>query len=108
MQINVYSRGARIQEKENSSTCIKIREAAFLKLLAYMDSELLLKKSSTQLVDNNKSYTLNFSQKRGLRSLLLIYTILYQKSKSIMVARIRLIRRVRSMVSILYLARCFE
>ena len=38
-----------------------------------MDSELLQKKSSTKLVDNNKIYTLNFSQKRYLRSLLLIH-----------------------------------
>ena len=37
-----------------------------------MDSELLLKKSSTKLVDTNKIYTLNFSQKWGLRSLLLV------------------------------------
>ena len=64
MQIN--NRGAKIQEKENSSTCIKRREAAFLKLLAYMDSELLLQKSFTKLVDNNKIYTLKFSQKTGL------------------------------------------
>ena len=53
MQINVYySRGANIQEKENNSTRIKRREDAFLKILAYMDSELLLKKSSTKLVDS--------------------------------------------------------
>ena len=72
MQINVYySRGAWIHEKDSSSTCIKRREAAFLKLLAYMNSEL--KKSSTKFVDNNKIYT-NFSQKRSLRSLLLIHT----------------------------------
>ena len=66
MQSNVYySRSAKIQEKDNSSICIKRREAAFLKILAYMDSELLLKKSSTKIVDNKKVYLLNFFTEEG-------------------------------------------
>ena len=49
------NKAAKIQTKESSSTYTIEQESAFVRLLSYINSELLMKKASNKLVDVNKN-----------------------------------------------------
>lgn len=94
-RVRYISKGAKVQEKEDSSSSTVKREAAFSQLLSHIDSEIFLKNKSEKLVDVNQAY-IKFLIKEGIEEPTPDSYHLYLRN--IMVTSFMLAKKVRNKV----------